>query len=283
MPEMPEVIAHSERLNNSIAGQGLVEFQLLNFASLKTFEHDSSELGLVVSVFSRGKYIVFEFENSMFLVIHLMQAGRLKSENISKISSKPKFGLARFIFTCDDGKQSWILTEAGKERKAGIWIIRGDIESQLPISKLGPDIDKLTVEEFTKILESQSKRIHGVLRAQQTFAGVGRLLANEICHAAKISPFANTSKLDENEIAALHKAINNISASALEHERTLSDIGKSADRPSKVHNRKEENCLSCKEGIIRTIEYNAYTVFYCPNCQTNGKILADNTTSKFLK
>ena len=80
----------------------------------------------------------------------------------------------------------------------------------------------------------------------------------------------------------LHAAIGTVVEAATDHERTLDDIGKSADRPSKVHNRAGEPCTGC-DGTVHTVEYRRYTVYYCPTEQTGGKILADNTTSKFLK
>ena len=97
-----------------------------------------------------------------------------------------------------------------------------------------------------------------------------------------ISPFATASKLSAEQVEALYNSMQLVVATAIEHERTLDDIGKSADRPSKVHNRAGEPCVDCDD-TIRTVEYRKYTVYYCPTDQTGGKILADNTTSKFLK
>jgi len=286
MPEMPEIKAHSERMAGVLADEKLEEFQLLKFSVLKTFDPKPDDLinKKVVAVSTRGKYLIIEFEDSLSCVIHLMQGGRLKPEALDKISSKPKFGLARFIFCSESGeKQSWLFSEAGSERKASIWIIKGDYRNQLPISKIGPDIDSLGLGEFSKILNKNSKRIHGLLRSQSEFSGIGRMLANEICHTAKLSPFANASKLSNDQIKALYDAAIQCVNSSLMHERTLDEIGKSQDRPSKVHNHKNEECQTCKKSKILTVEYNRYTVFYCPTCQTDGKILSDNTTSKFLK
>ena len=193
--------------------------------------------------------------------------------------------MARWIFAPadDDGDETaWLLTEAGSERKAGVWAVDGDPRSQDPLLGLGPEADGLSRDDLAALLAQHSKRIHGLLRTQSTIAGLGRMLANEICYEARISPFANAAKLDDDQVDRLHAAMTAVVAAATDHERTLDDIGKSADRPSKVHNRTGEPCVGCDD-TVRTVEYRKYTVYYCPTEQTDGKILADNTTSKFLK
>ena len=125
-------------------------------------------------------------------------------------------------------------------------------------------------------------RLHGWLRDQHVIAGVGRRLANEIRHRGHLSPFAGTAKLDGDQVTGLHVAIGEVIAESLAEERSRDDIGPSRERSSAVHDRAGEPCPSCGDQI-RSVTYRAYTVFYCPTCQTQGKILADNTTSKFLK
>lgn len=292
MPEMPEVQAHAERMTAALAGRELKKFELLNFATLKTFNPppDGAVGSTCIEVTRRGKYLVIGFDNGHRHVLHLMQGGRLRPDE--KRSRKPRFGLARWIFgpVPDDtgpggpgsDEQAWLFTEAGTERKAGIWVFDGDPTGTEPLNELGPEANQLSVEELGDILGGQSRRLHGVLRSQRVIAGLGRMLANEICYRAKLSPFANASKLTDEELARLHHALQEAVADGLANERTLDDIGKSADRPSMVHNRADQPCTGCDD-TIRTVEYRRYTVFYCPTEQTNGRILADNTTSKFLK
>lgn len=283
MPEIPEVQAHSERMTAALAGLALRRFEPLNFAVLKTFDPppDGAVGHRLVSVGRRAKYLIMEFDNGHRHVVHLMQGGRLRPDE--KRSRKPKFGLARWIFEDESGHDvAWLLTEAGSERKAGIWVVDGDPVDQEPLAGLGPEAVGLDVADLRTLLSGHSRRIHGLLRQQKVVAGLGRMLANEICYEAKLSPFANAAKLADDEVMSLHQAIADIVASTTEHERTLDDIGKSIDRPSKVHNRSGEPCLGCDD-TIRTVEYRRYTVYYCPTEQTDGKLLADNTTSKFLK
>ena len=284
MPEMPEVQAHAERMTAALAGATLDRFELLNFAALKTFDPPvDAAVGARLRVIERrAKYLLLKFENDLTHVVHLMQGGRLRLD--PKRSKKPRLGLARWTFSNPEsgGDEAWLLTEAGTERKAGVWAVAGDPLPQVPLDGLGPEANRLTVDELDLILKANSKRLHGLLREQKTITGLGRMLANEICYQAELSPFANASKLSDDEVQRLHQAIGEIVVRATEHERTLDDIGKSVDRPSKVHHRSGEPCLDCDD-TIRTVEYRRYTVFYCPTRQTGGKLLADNTTSKFLK
>ena len=158
----------------------------------------------------------------------------------------------------------------------------GDPGTQPPLAHLGPEADSLDDATLTRLLAEHPMRLHGFLRDQHAVAGMGRRLANEICHRAKLSPFASTAKLDADEIHRLGDAITACIAESLAYERTRNDMSSSADRPGSVHGRQGEPCPVCGD-TIRAVEYRAYTVAYCPTCQTGGRILADNTTSKFLK
>lgn len=284
---MPEVQAHAERLTAALAGKTLAKFELLNFAALKTFSPaaDAAVGHRLVKVGRRAKYLLIEFDNGQTHVVHLMQGGRLRPD--PKRTRKPKLGLARWVFEAEDPdggtvEEAWMLTEAGTERKAGVWAVDGDPLPQDPLLGLGPEADLLDRGQLEELLSAHSRRVHGLLREQRTIAGLGRMLTNEIIYEARLSPFANSSKLTADQLDRLHEAIVSVVARATDHERTLDDIGKSIDRPSKVHNRSGEPCLDCDD-TIRTVEYRRYTVFYCPTAQTDGKLLADNTTSKFLK
>lgn len=283
MPEMPEVQAHAERMTDALAGKSLAKFELINFASLKTFNPppDGAKGHKLTEVGRRGKYLLIGFENGHTHVVHLMQGGRLRPD--TKRTKKPRGGMIRWVFADDDGEEhAWLLTEAGTERRAGAWIVDGDPLPQPPVDHLGPEAVTMTVDDWHKLCAANSKRLHGLMRDQRKIAGLGRLLANELCFESGLSPFANASKLGSDQVERLATASAAVLAAATEHERTLDDIGKSADRPSKVHNRADEPCVNCGEPI-RTVSYRKYVVFYCPTDQTNGKILADNTTSKFLK
>ena len=125
-------------------------------------------------------------------------------------------------------------------------------------------------------------RLHGFLRDQRSIAGLGRRLANEVCHRAQLSPFAMTGKLGLAGATTVVAAIRESVAEGLAYERTRDDMSASKDRPGRVHGRAGEPCPVCGD-TVRAVEYSGYTVNYCPTCQTGGKLLADNTTSRFLK
>jgi formamidopyrimidine-DNA glycosylase len=278
MPELPELQAHAERLTDTFAGAELEAFEPLSFTVLKTASPppDAAEGHTLACVDRRGKYLLLRFAPCTF-VVHLMQGGRLRPDE--KQSAKPRGGLGRWVFA--DGR-ALLLTEAGKEKRAGVWVVDGDLESQEPLHGLGPDADRITSDELSAALNKRSMRLHGFLRDQRNLAGVGRRLANEICHRARVSPFANTAKLTPAEVTSLLDAMQWSIEESLAYERTRDDMSASKDRPGSVHHRAGEKCPVCGNKI-RAVEYSSYTVNYCPTCQTDGKVLADNTTSKFLK
>jgi len=157
-----------------------------------------------------------------------------------------------------------------------------ELDEVEPLHGLGPNADSIDIDTLGTLLSDNSMRIHGLLRRQGIIAGLGRRLANDVCHEAQISPFAMTGKFTDDQVAALHSAIGTCIERSLEFERAQTEIVASKNRPSAVHNNTGEPCPRC-EDTIREVAYVKYSVNYCATCQTNGKILADNTTSKFLK
>ena len=278
MPELPEVQAHAERLTAQFAGTKLKKFVPLTFTALKTaLPRPDAAYGLPLeSVGRRGKYLLLRFEPVTFIV-HLMQGGRLLVDE--KQSAKPRNGQARFVFA---DAPALLLTEAGTERRAGVWCIaNGELDGP-PLNRLGPEALDVTAQSLAESFKTTNMRIHGYLRDQHEIAGLGRMLANEVCHRAKISPFAMTGKLGADGAAAIVAAIHDAVEEGLAYERTRPDMSSSKDRPGRVHGRIGEPCPVCGD-TIRSVSYSGYTVAYCPTCQTGGKILADNSTSRFLK
>jgi formamidopyrimidine-DNA glycosylase len=288
MPEMPEIQAHAERLNAEFAGRVLTGFTPFNFTALKTaVPAPAAAFGEpLLEVGRRGKYLLLRFEPVTF-VVHLMQGGRLVAD--SKRAAKPRGGQARFTFEpveLDDGsidETALLLTEQGKERRAGVWCVPTDTAlTSPPLDKLGPEAADISAGELAELFAANSMRVHGFLRDQRMVAGIGRRLANEVCHRARVSPFANTRKLGAEGAATVADAISSCVAESLEFERTRDDMSSSKDRPSAMHSRTGDPCPDCGD-TVRAVEYSGYTVNYCATCQTGGKVLADNTTSKFLK
>ncbi len=278
MPELPEVHAHAERLTEAFAGAVLDRFEPLAFTVLKTFDPDPrvNRGEALTEVRRRGKVLQLVFPSATH-VVHLMQGGRLVPD--AKLAKKPRNGQGRWRF--DDGR-ALLLTEAGTERKAGVWVVAGDPDDHEPLDHLGPDATDVDATAMQALLGAENTRVHGFLRDQHRIAGLGRRLANEVCHRARLSPFAMTGKLGADEAARLVTAIADAVEEGLAYERTRDDMSSSKDRPGGVHHRTGEPCPVCGDAV-REVAYNRYTVHYCPTCQTDGRVLADNTTSKFLK
>lgn len=278
MPELPEVRAHAERLTAGFAGAVLERFEALSFTVLRTYA-PAPEAAVghpLVAVGQRGKLLVLRFEPLAF-VVHLMQGGRLRPD--ARRSARPRGGQARWRFT---GHDALLLTEPGTERKVGVWAVAGDPEAAEPLAELGPDVDTVDADELAGRLADPPARLHTALRDQHRVAGIGRRLADEVCHRARLSPFASTARLDADERARLHAAVGAVLDESLAFERDQHEMVSAADRPGAVHARVGEACPVCGD-TVRAVEYRAYTVAYCPTCQTGGRVLADNTTSRFLK
>ncbi|HEX9991763.1 MAG TPA: DNA-formamidopyrimidine glycosylase family protein [Acidimicrobiales bacterium] len=278
MPELPELQAHAERLDAAFAEATLERFTALSITALKTFSPppEAAAGHALVFVGRRGKYLLLDFGVATF-VVHLMQGGRLKPD--PKQAARPRGALARWRFA--DGR-ALLLTEAGTEKRAGVWVVDGDPEAQEPLAGLGPEADLLTGPELHALFAAHPMRLHGLLRDQRIVAGLGRRLANEVCHRARLSPFANTAKLDLVDAERVAEAVRVAVAESLAYERGRDDMSSSPDRPGNVHHRTGDACPVCGDAV-RAVEYRSYTVNYCPTCQTGGRVLADNTTSKFLK
>ncbi len=279
MPELPELQAHAERLTTLLSGHKLVGFRAISFTALKTaIPSPDVAIGSPLQAVTRhGKYLQLRFPDLTF-VIHLMQGGRLEPD--LKQSAKPRGGLARWQF--DGAPPALLLAEQSKEKRAGIWVVAGNPNEQAPVAGLGPDAQNISVDMVSERLSIKSMRVHGWLRHQGMISGIGRRLGNEICHTAKLSPFASTSKLSDAERQHLTDAIHHCIEESLAYERTRDSMSSSKDRLGAVHHRAGEDCPVCHDKI-RAVSYSSYTVNYCPTCQTGGKVLADNTTSRFLK
>jgi formamidopyrimidine-DNA glycosylase len=278
MPEMPEIQALAERLDHAVGGASLDGFDLLQFSSLKTVTPRPSELSgrVLDGVGRRGKYLLFEFEGSDRIVVHLSQGGRLDVEAPPK-STKPRGAVARLRFS---ERPSLLVKEFGKERKAGVWCLAAADEG--PLAALGPEA---LSEEAARLLRESGdgRRVHTVLRDQKTIAGVGRGYSDDALHHAKLSPYAVLAKLDAGERGRLVDALQVILTDALEVERR-----RSGGLPTKlgdhftVHGRWGQPCPRCGADL-RRVSYESHEVTYCPDCQTEGKILADRRLSRLIR
>jgi formamidopyrimidine-DNA glycosylase len=277
MPEMPEMQALAERLDEVYRGATFGSAQPIQFSGLKTFDPPVEALAgkEVNGVSRRGKFVIFDFGGPRIL-FHLSQGGRVDIEDPPK-RTRPKFGVVRFTF---DDRPAMLIKEFGTERKAGWWVLAEGDEG--PLAKLGPEP---TSKEFADLVMSSTdgRRIHTLLRDQKTVAGVGRGYTDDALHRAKLSPYASLKSMSDDERRALVEAVREVMTEGLEHERK-----RSGGLPTKigdhwiVHGRFGEPCPRCGETLQR-VSYESHEVAYCPNCQTGGKVLADRRLSRLLK
>jgi len=278
MPEMPEVQALAERLDEILAGAPLDALDMLQFSSLKTYAPRPAEaIGHTIEAVSRrGKYLVFELDGDMRVLVHLSQGGRIDVEAPPK-STKPRGAVLRLRA---HDRPSVLVKEFGKERKAGWWVLPAGDEG--PLAKLGPEAVSDDADGLFRTSD-ETRRVHTILRDQRTVAGVGRGYSDDILHRAKLSPYASLAKLDAAERARLITATHEILAEALEVERR-----RSGGLPTKlgdhfaVHNHPGEPCPACGADL-RRVSYESHEVTYCPACQTGGKVLADRRMSRLLR
>ncbi|HWB71550.1 MAG TPA: DNA-formamidopyrimidine glycosylase family protein [Egibacteraceae bacterium] len=280
MPELPELQAHADRLTARYAGALLAAFQPLSFTALKTVvPAPDAALGRPLQrVARRGKHLLLAFDDVTF-VVHLMQGGRLVQDRKAVRHRHPRGGVCRWAF---EATAPLLLTEAGTEHRAGVWVVAGDPLVQPPLAGLGPEADTVDAARLAGLLRAHPMRLHTFLRDQSVLAGLGRRLANEVCHRAGLSPFAPTARLDAAAAAGIVAAIRAAVDEGLAFERGRSDMSAARERPGGVHARTGEPCPVCGD-TVRAVAYRDYTVHYCAACQTGGRVLADNTTSRFLK
>src|SRR5688572_18896406 len=283
MPELPDILAYLEALGPRVVGQPVERARVLSPFVLRTVDPPFSEIeGRQVRALDRlGKRIVFALEDDLYLVIHLMIAGRLRW----RARDGKLFGritLAAFDFS--DGTLA--LTEAGTRRRASIHLVRG--ESALDqFRRSGLNVLEITEKEFAERLRSESHTLKRALTDPRLFDGIGNAYSDEILHRARLSPLQLTRRLDDDGVRRLH-------ASAQTTLREWSDRLRAEAReqfPEKVtafregmavHGRFKQPCPVCGSPVQR-IRYADNETNYCARCQTDGRLLADRAMSRLLK
>jgi formamidopyrimidine-DNA glycosylase len=283
MPELPDIVVYIEALERRVVGKTLRGLRIASPSVLRTFDPPyDAPVGLdVVGLRRVGKRIVLEFEGELFLVIHLMVAGRLRWEAPGKAIPK-KVGLAALDF--DDG--SLILTEQGTRRRAGIWLSRG-YDGVAALDRGGVEPLDVTAEEFGVALKAENRTLKRALTDPRIFSGIGNAYSDEILWKGQLSPVKRTSQLNDNEVKRLHDAV----VTSLEDwtQRLRDEVGE--EWPKKVtafrddmavHGKYGEQCPRCGSKVQRIV-YASNETNYCATCQTDGKLLADRSLSRLLK
>ena len=275
MPELPEMEAWRRELDAPVSAFPIAKAGPAHIATLKTFDPPLSTLeGRRLSgAERRGKRLLFPTDDGeLVLLIHLMTAGRLRY--LSPGDKAPKSPAFRLAF---EGGAELILTEAGKKKRAGVWLLTPEAAAE-ELAHLGPEALGLGAERLGEILSTESRRLHSLLRDQRILAGIGRAWANEILHHAKLSPYALSQDVTPEETDRLAEAID----AELTRGLDLRERGAADNRVYRVHKKLDEPCYVCGTPIAR-VDFEEHTIYYCPECQTGGRILKDRRLSKLLK
>ena len=275
MPEFPEIEALCRSLDGPVSAYPIDKAGPAHIATLKTFDPPLATLEgrRFEGARRRGKHLLFPTDDGeLVLHVHLMSAGRMRY--LEPGAKGPKTPAFRLSF---QGGGSIVLTEAGAKKRAKVGLYRPD-ELEAALAHLGPDALGLGPERLGEILRADSRRLHSFLRDQRSLTGIGRAWANEILLRAKLSPYALSTDLDEAEIERLAAAIDETLSEGL----ALRESGVADKKAYRIHNRLGEPCPVCSTPIER-IDFDEHTIYYCPECQTGGRVLKDRRLSRLLR
>ncbi len=283
MPELPDIAAYLHALESRIVGQPLERVRLASVFLLRTVEPPLQEVeGRTVRELRRlGKRIAIGVDGDLWLVLHLMIAGRLHwREPGAKLGGRQN--LAAFDFA----NGSLVLTEAGAKRRASLHVVRGE-EALRALDPGGIDVFASDIDQFREALTAENRTLKRALTDPRILSGIGNAYSDEILHAARLSPIALTHKLKADEWERLYTATRDtlkLWIDRLESEAEKKFPEKvTAFRPEMaVHGRYGKPCPRCGEKIQR-IRYADNETNYCPHCQTGGRLLADRSLSRLLQ
>ena len=283
MPELPDITVYIEALEARVVGQPLERIRIAKPFLLRSVDPPISAANgkKVVGVRRMGKRIVLELEEGLFLVIHLMIAGRLRWQP-SGAKVPGKLGMAAFDFP----NGTLILTEAGSKRRASLWLVRGE-GSLEQFERGGLEVLDAKLAEFKDRLTVENHTLKRSLTDPRLFSGIGNAYSDEILHRARLSPVKHTKRLSDEEIATLFDATKSV---LVEWTQRLRDES-ATEFPTKVTAFREEMAVHGKFGKpcpvcgtpVQRIRYADNETNYCPRCQTDGKLLADRALSRLLK
>jgi formamidopyrimidine-DNA glycosylase len=283
MPELPDITIYIEALAKRIMGERLEAARIHTPFLLRTFDPPlEAAAGKRVGEIRRlGKRIALGLEDEIWLVLHLMIAGRLHwKPRGAKLAGK--VALAAFDFAGG----SLVLTEAGSKRRASLHVVRGEADLRA-LDPGGLDVLTATFQQFQAALRRQNHTLKRALTDPRLFSGIGNAYSDEILHRAGLSPIALSQKLTPGEIKRLHSAVRDVLIEWIERLRAEARDAfpekVTAFRPGMaVHGRFGEPCPVCGAPVQR-IRYADNETNYCARCQTKGRILADRSLSRLLK
>lgn len=283
MPELPDLEVYLDALEPRILGEKLLGVRLASPFLLRSVEPplDAARGRRVVDVGRLGKRIVIGLEEELFLVLHLMIAGRLRWRPADAVIPK-RSGLAAFDFTSG----ALLLTEAGSKKRASLHLVHGE-EALAAHDPGGIDVLSADLGRFVAVLDRENHTLKRALTDPRLFSGIGNAYSDEILHRAALSPFKQTHRLSADEKERLHRAVREVLTEWTERLRAEAGDGfpekVTAFRPQMaVHGKHSEPCPVCGAPVQRLV-YAQNEANYCPGCQTDGRILADRALSRLLK
>lgn len=289
MPELPEVHGLAEVLRDNAVGRQIAAVHVVAFTALKTYDPPPTSLvgATVTEVHRHGKWVDLTLaadDGDLHLVFHLARAGWLRWHKTAPTAvPRPGRGAPALRVVLDDG--GFDLTEAGTTKRLAVHVVRQvtDVE---PIASLGvePLSPAFTREAFDELLDARNQQIKGLLRDQRMIAGIGNAYSDEILHAAKVSPFTLTRRLDEATRTGVFEAIGQVlhTAIAASTGRRAAELKDAKRAGMAVHGRAGQQCPVCGDTIAE-VSFADSALQYCPTCQTGGKKLADRRMSKLLR
>jgi formamidopyrimidine-DNA glycosylase len=283
MPEFPDVTVYMEALTERVLNQPIQKIRIGSPFVLRSFEPpiSAAEGKKVLALRRLGKRIVFELEDELFLIVHLMIAGRFhwkpKGAKIAR-----KYGQAAFDFP----HGTLLLTEAGTKKRASIHLVRGEAALQ-EHNPGGLEVLDATLGQFREALKRENHTLKRSLTDPHLFSGIGNAYSDEILHRAKLSPIRLTKQMTDTEIERLYHAVRESLTDWVERLRKERGTGfpekVTAFRPDMaVHGKYRKPCPVCGSPVQRIVHAENETN-YCATCQTGGKLLADRSLSRLLK
>jgi formamidopyrimidine-DNA glycosylase len=285
MPELPEVEALAAFLRERAVGHAIQRIEVSAIGALKTYDPPvTATAGRTITGAGRhGKFLDTVLEGDLHLVVHLARAGWLHyRDSLTPTPLKPGKGPIALRVRLDDGS-GFDLTEAGTKKSLAAYLVTDP--GQVPgVARLGPDALTADPATFAARLRSRNGQVKGVLTSQEVLAGIGNAYSDEILHAAKLSPFALTQRLTDEQLATLHAATGRVLTDAVSRSVGQKAATLKSEKRSglAVHARAGLPCPVCGD-TVREVSFADSSLQYCPGCQTGGKPLADRRLSRLVR
>lgn len=286
MPELPEVEALADYLRQRAVGREVDRLEISAINALKTYEPTiTAAAGQPVTDAQRhGKFLDLVLGADLHLVVHLARAGWLhfREEFSSRAPLRPGKGPVALRARLDDGS-GFDLTEAGTQKSLAVYLVT-DPMAVPGVARLGPDALAVDPATFAERLRSRKGQVKGVLTDQTVLAGVGNAYSDEILHTARLSPFALTTRLTDEQLTTLHAATGDVLGDAVSRSvgQRAAELKSEKRSGLRVHARTGLPCPVCGDAV-REVSFADSSLQYCPGCQTGGKPLADRRLSRIVR